>query len=195
MKLYWLIAVSLLATGCTLKKIIGKRCDTYGIVRDYSDLDGCGMLIELENGDKLNPVKVQDNFPLTDGLKIRFSYQVIAGMAGICMAEKAFVEITCIEARPEKSASTDNCVDTENPFAIGWMDKAFDRHNPVRIVKYKVKDGFAYLFNGIPNSFLYDCQGKLICQTSGDAHDSCHESYLNHFDKGKIIWQGEGVWD
>ncbi len=182
------------ALGCKVNhQAANLACDEFGIVKDFSDLDGCSLLIELENGNLLNPAKVPNGFQLAANQRIRFSYKKLEDMASICMAEKAIVEITCINEIKENTAET-SCVDTENPFAVGWMDKALDLHNPNQVIKYKHGNGWAYLFRGIPMSFLYNCDGTLICETRSN-HDDCHENYLATFGRGKIIWQGEGIWD
>jgi hypothetical protein len=177
----------------TSRKTNGGNCDLTGVVKDYTGLDGCGLLIELENGDKLNPSKIKDDYPLKDGQKIRFSYKVLPDVMSICMAERAVVEITCIEVL--NSNAVGGCIDTDNPFAVPWMDKAIDRHNPQQVVKYKTNGGWAYLYKAIPVSYLYDCEGKMLCETKDSREEACHQKYLNKLGKGKIIWQGEGVWD
>lgn len=182
--------------GCNSKQqaAVKGECGEFGIVKDFSDLDGCGLLIELDNGDLLNPAQVADSFQLKAGQRISFSYKKLPGMASICMAEKAIVEITCIQRINDGTARSADCADTDNPFAIDWMDRAIDVHNPNQVIKYKAGDGWDYLFRGIPMSFLYDCHGKLLCETRSN-HDECYEQYLAHLGKGKIIWQGEGIWD
>jgi len=171
-------------------------CDTFGTVQDFSDLDGCPMLIVLENGDKLNPAKINDtNFKLQGGQKIKFGYKKMPDMMSTCMSEKAIIEITCIEAITEDNKP---CVNTKNPFEIAWMDKALDRHNPQQVIKYKYEEGFAYLFKGIPRGYFYDCKGNFICQTKGMQEDDCFKNFITKAEtegKGKIIWQGEGIWD
>lgn len=71
-------------------------CKTNGTVKDYAGLDGCGLLIELKNGDKLEPMEVVDDFKLKDGQNIAFDYEEVEDMASICMAGK-IVRITCIK--------------------------------------------------------------------------------------------------
>jgi hypothetical protein len=164
-------------------------------VRNYQGLDGCGYLIALANGDLLNPVKIPDNFQLRDKQVIRFNYKILEDVVTICMAEKASVEITCIEEANGSAIGTVSCVDTDNPFAVNWMDKAIDKHNPNQVIKYKFDSRWAYFFHAIPASFLYDCQGMLLCDTQGNPEDECHKKYLGKFHHGKTIWQGEGVWD
>ncbi|MFT4762640.1 MAG: hypothetical protein ACI9XO_000147 [Paraglaciecola sp.] len=171
----------------------GKECSTIGTVKDFSGLDGCGFLIVLENGDKLNPAKISDaDFELKAGQKIKFSYKEMPDMTGICMSEKAIVEVICIKEISADDAAL--CADTKNPFEIDWMDKALDRHNPQQVIKYKTRDGFSYLFKGIPLACFYDCKGNFICKTNG-ADDDCFKNNVQTAGKGKIIWQGEGIWD
>ena len=87
-----------------------------------------------------------------------------------------------------------NCVDTDNPFAVDWMDKAIDYHNPTQVIQFKEGERWKYLFQGLPNGYLYDCEGNFICETKND-HDACHTEQIAVLGRGKIIWQGEGVWD
>lgn len=171
----------------------GKDCDVIGTVKDFSTLDGCGLLIVLENGDKLNPFKINDsNFKLKANQKIKFGYKKLSEMMSICMSERAIIEITCVE---ELSAGDEElCVDTKNPFEVDWMNKALDRHNPQQVLKYKQKDGFVYLFKGIPLAYFYDCRGNFICKTNG-TDDDCFKNEVQNTEKEKIIWQGEGIWD
>lgn len=59
-------------------------------------LDGCGFLIELDNGTKLNPVEYAvKSFNFEDGQRIRFSYKEV-DMMNVCMAGQT-VKITCLE--------------------------------------------------------------------------------------------------
>ena len=173
----------------------GNTCNITGTVKDFSSLDGCQLLIALENGDLLNPAKINNpDFELIPDQKIKFAYQLLPDMMSICMSEKAIVEITCIEAISADDAAL--CADTKNPFEIDWMDKALDRHNPQQVIKYKEEEEFVYLFKSIPYGFFYDCQGNFLCKTTGMPDDDCYQKSLKKTDgKGKIIWQGEGIWD
>ncbi len=192
----YLIFFTLLAwcCSCKVKSTLDTSCNTVGTVKDFSDLDGCGLLIELENGELLNPLKIVRGFQLEERQIVSFSYETIDNKKSGCVGEKAVVEITCIEVLGKTPEEAGACVDTTNPFEIGWMDRAIDLHNPNQVLKYKNGQAWAYLFRSIPNSYLYDCRGKLICETRSD-HDKCHDDFLVPLGQGKIIWQGEGVWD
>lgn len=70
-----------------------------GEVKDFSDLDGCGYLIVLEDGKKLQPGEIVDeNWEWKDGQKIVFSYEPMPDMMSICMAGE-IVKITAIELK------------------------------------------------------------------------------------------------
>jgi len=72
------------------------KCEHTGIVKDHTGLDGCKYLIELKNGDKLQPVEVVDNFQWQDGQQINFSYEEMPDAMTTCMAGKV-VKVTCVE--------------------------------------------------------------------------------------------------
>ncbi len=180
--------------SCKVKSTLSEECNTVGTVKDFNELDGCGLLIELENGDLLNPLKIIPDFQLEARQIISFSYRTMENMKSSCRGEKAIVEIICIRALGKTPEGEGGCVDTDNPFAVEWMDHAIDLHNPNQVLKYKNAAEWLYLFRSIPSSYLYDCRGKLICETKND-HDKCHNDYLGSLGQGKIIWQGEGIWD
>lgn len=66
--------------------------------KDLTGLDGCGIVIELENGTRLEPVNLGD-FPLTakDGMKIRVQYHSVSS-GSICMVGE-MVAIDCLAKR------------------------------------------------------------------------------------------------
>ncbi len=73
-------------------------CNTVGTFVDYSHIDGCTYLIELENGDKLLPATILDtSFLPEDGMRVLFGYRELKDAATLCMAEDLVVEVTCIK--------------------------------------------------------------------------------------------------
>lgn len=65
---------------------------------DYTGLDGCGLVIQLQNGTVLEPVNLNDfNLTPTDGMKVWVKYHEIAG-GSICMVGP-IVEIDCLAKR------------------------------------------------------------------------------------------------
>lgn len=108
------IAIALLMTGlfkCGGQEKTGEYvpvgCNVNATVVDFTGLDGCGLMLVLEDGTRLNPEKRQyfvapkreDDplyyFTLTAGDKLKIAYNETEGMGDICMAGKT-VFITCI---------------------------------------------------------------------------------------------------
>jgi hypothetical protein len=193
--LLFFLAFALLPSCKTKMAASHSNCKTEATIVDYDGLDGCGFLIRLADGKLLNPIEFPEGFNPKKNQKIRLDYQTLHDMASVCMAESEIVQITCIEDAKAGSGPVD-CSKIDNPFAVDWMSKAIDRINPVRIIKYQMGGKWAFAFQAEPNiTFLYDCDGNLICQSNGDQEDDCHRQHLNFISKGKTIWQGEGVWD
>ncbi|HEX8059910.1 MAG TPA: hypothetical protein VF473_03195 [Cyclobacteriaceae bacterium] len=81
-------------------------CSENASVVDFTGLDGCGLMLVLDNGTRLNPEKrvyvqapkIEDDplyyFKLTVGDKVKIAYKEVEG-ADVCMAGKR-VFITCI---------------------------------------------------------------------------------------------------
>jgi hypothetical protein len=61
-------------------------------VRNLAGLDGCGMLIELDNGKLLEPVSLPANIILEAGRRVSITYRLV-DRASNCMAGET-VEIT-----------------------------------------------------------------------------------------------------
>ncbi len=73
---------------------------TKATIKDYTGLDGCGMVIVLENGDEIEPSNLNSfssSVSITEGQKIWVKYHEIGG-ASICMVGPS-VEIDELEER------------------------------------------------------------------------------------------------
>jgi PKD repeat protein len=90
-------------------------CSLTGTVVDYSGLDGCGLLIELDNGEVLEPAEVVPNFTLKNGQRVRLAYTELEDYASICMVGK-IVRIDCIE-----ELSPDHCQASFGHYALPWI--------------------------------------------------------------------------
>ena len=80
----------------TCIEVLPPACEFTGTVKDYTGLDGCGYIIELDNGKKLEPTIVDPPFKFRDNQRVRLSYIEIPDMASICMVG-ILAKITCIE--------------------------------------------------------------------------------------------------
>jgi PKD repeat protein len=90
-------------------------CSLTGTVVDYTGLDGCGLLIKLDNGEVLEPVEVVPNFALKNGQRVHLAYTELNDRASICMAGK-IVRIDCIG-----ELATDSCLAVFNHYPIPWV--------------------------------------------------------------------------
>jgi PKD repeat protein len=80
----------------TCIEVLEPSCELTGTVRDYTGLDGCGFLIELDNGEILEPAIVDTPFVFRDYQRVRLSYNPLIDAVSICMVG-TIAEITCIE--------------------------------------------------------------------------------------------------
>ena len=200
-KLLILLSCFFILTGQTCKQKNGKKsndCQVMGTIKDFKGLDGCGFMIVLEDGSRLQPVKYSSkNLEIKDGQNIRFNYEEITNQVGICMAGK-MVEITCIEflgntpnippgtggIKPEKI----KCINTLNPFETEWMITTMEKTNAYQVIRYNYRiDGFAYYFLGPIKNMIFDCQGTLICESTsrGTKCDEKTKSYIGEL----VIWE------
>jgi hypothetical protein len=111
-KLGLILLLTLTFSSCKKDEEIQKAgCTTQATVRDLTGLDGCGFVFELEDGTRLEPLRLFYNGtpllpkempkdPLLDfvfeaGKKVKIGYE-LAESASVCMAGPV-VKVTCIE--------------------------------------------------------------------------------------------------
>ncbi len=178
--------------SCTSNKDASKvntsDCQTLATVKDFTGLDGCGLMIVLDNGDKLIPNTISDaNFELREGQRIKISYTELEDMMSSCMAEKAHIDITCIELIEGKPIVKE-CYDTTDLTVVPWMKEVVSSTKPNRVIKYNFRtDGWAYLFITDKKQLFYDCQGTLLCEHEGDEANPCLKRYVPT-QEGKVIF-------
>ncbi len=98
--------------GCTYKYS--------GVVVDYTGLDGCGLMVELSNGTKLEPVGVPANYTLVAGTYVELDYRVFTTHASVCMAGE-LADIICIRnqtCEPLKTLNVRQVVNFKDPVSI-----------------------------------------------------------------------------
>jgi hypothetical protein len=78
------LVLALSFTGCT-KDFMDQQKEFYGTVVDYTGFDGCGFIIELDGGQRLEPVELADTgFIFRDGQRVAVTYTPL-DLASICM--------------------------------------------------------------------------------------------------------------
>ena len=186
--IFCLLALVSFACNSGKKSVKMDGCQTMASVKDFTGLDGCSLMIVLDNGDKLLPAKINDkNFTLRDGQRIKLDYTIMEDAMSVCMAEKASIEITCIQLIEGKPIIKE-CVETEEPMTVAWMKEVIISKKPASIQKYNFRDGWAYVYFVGAKQLLYDCQGTLLCEHEGLGVNQCKGKYLAG-QKGKIIYR------
>ncbi|MEY3052795.1 MAG: hypothetical protein RLY31_2580 [Bacteroidota bacterium] len=193
--LIFVIGTTLLVQGCLLWSNGGNSGKVTAVVEDFEGTEGCGRLLRLSDGRLLEPERPGAVTAIPVGTTVRLVYRERSDGVPRCLLADARVVVSRLKVMPSPDLTAGDCADTVNPFEVPWMDRAIDRVNATRIVKYKLGSRWAYLFESVPVSYLFDCEGEVICETKGDPQDECHIQYLQRLSKGKIIWQGEGIWD
>lgn len=90
-----LLVSSLILSSCDRTSCENAQAAT---IEDYTGLDGCGLVIKLQNGAVLEPINLNDfNITPTDGMKVWVKYHEV-GMMSICMVGPT-VEIDCLAKR------------------------------------------------------------------------------------------------
>jgi hypothetical protein len=103
MKLFACIAgmcLAVIAFSCnTAKQAGGSGCKYDGVVMDMRGLDGCGLMIVLNDSThtRLQPVEIADtSFHLQPGQRVLVNYTELTGRMSTCMSGK-IVRIDCIK--------------------------------------------------------------------------------------------------
>lgn len=114
------IIATFFIASCDEEKLNTSGCTTTATVRDLTGLDGCGFVFELEDGTRLEPIRmffcgtpplpkeVTENplykFEFVDGKKVAIDYEVCTDCMSVCMVG-SIVTITCLT---ELDNSTDD---------------------------------------------------------------------------------------
>jgi len=93
----------LLFTGCKNSASAPTNSNSYSCeggevlaLVDLTGLDGCGWVFEKGNGDRLEPLNLQEKLPSPVPQQYRVLYKVRTEGASICMVGQ-LIEIQCIE--------------------------------------------------------------------------------------------------
>lgn len=111
-----LLTIATTSISCEDPEIATSDCGTHAVVEDWTELDGCGFLFKLDNGEYLEPIIVwycgtppisEDqlndplkNFTLSDGQHVMINYEINEDFGSICM-KGTMANITCISEIPE----------------------------------------------------------------------------------------------
>jgi hypothetical protein len=92
-KIFIIAPIFLLFFSCSNSK--NAKSELEGTVTDVTGLDGCGLLIKLDNGTTLQPVVLPQGFTLQKGKRVKLTYTVLKDRMSTCM-NGSIAEITSI---------------------------------------------------------------------------------------------------
>ena len=151
-------------------------CSLTGTVKDYTGLDGCGLLISLDNGEVLEPAEIVPNFVLRNGQRVRLSYTELTDRASICMAGK-IVRIDCITEIP-----ADSCTVAFTHYPIPWISSLppiyqFNDLSTGEVIERTWDLGDGTITNEISPAHRYEYSGYYtVCLTIFNT-DGCSGTY------------------
>jgi PKD repeat protein len=159
---------------------IQEPCSLYGTVADYTGLDGCGLVIKLDNGELLEPQQIVPNFELKAGQRVMLSYTEIP-YASICMAGK-IVRIDCIR---EVSGG---CHASFRHYALPWVSSLppiyqFESDSSQQIISWQWDLGDGTVVKEKSPMHRYEYTGYYtVCLTivtaSGCSDTYCETAYF-----------------
>ncbi len=138
--IFIIVGTALLTTGCPEDKCEG---GVDGWLVDYTGLDGCRWIIELQSGERLEPVNLhQLDFEPSDSLPVRIIYKEAPDMMSICMVG-TMVHINCIEAINQAKSNGHSALNDEaNVFTSKPTDKPQTIPAYPDTIHYKMPDGY-----------------------------------------------------
>jgi PKD repeat protein len=152
---------------------IQEPCSLYGTVADYTGLDGCGLVIQLDNGEVLEPQQIVPEFTLKDGQRVVLSYTEIPS-ASICMVGK-IVRIDCIR---EISA----CHAAFWHYALPWVSSLpplyqFESDSSQQIISWQWDLGDGTVVNEKSPMHRYEYTGYYTVCLTIVTEDGCTDTY------------------
>jgi len=156
-------------------------CSLTGTVLDKTGLDGCGLLIQLDNGEILEPVEIVPNFVLKNGQRVHLAYTELTDRASICMVGK-IVRIDCIG-----ELATENCLAAFTHYPLAWVSSVpplyqFDDLSTGDVIERTWDFGDGIVTNDISPTHRFKYSGLYtVCLTiytkDGCKSNSCETSY------------------
>ena len=172
-----------LLSSCDQKKAQNSNpqqaeCNLHVMVKDYSGVDGCGMLLVTNEGEKLLPASMPKmDFELANNQALKIGYTEMKDAMSICMMESKTIIVNCIELVAQTGGvkpAKQKCDDVDNPYESLWLKVIMKKHYPFQVDKYTyLNSRFAYYIDVGTKKMLYDCSGTLICEVEGKALNDC----------------------
>jgi len=177
-----------------MKKIV-EGCTEVVEIMNFTHEADCQYLFKMEDGTLLLPadLPVKDDVAFYQGAGLKIGYEVLMtddqNVAKVsCTKHDYLIKVTCMEqfvlAEKGMPAKHEDCVSIRNPYKFKWMRDNISRLQPTRVNEYQYTPGFLYEMKTNEGSYVYDCLGNELCNTTDSA--DC-KSILESLEKPKVI--------
>jgi hypothetical protein len=165
---------------------IADSCNLTGTVRDFSGLDGCGLLIVLDDSTVIEPAEIMvPDFVLYDGQRVRLSYTPLNDRFGICM-RGIIARIDCIS-----EIFGDSCTAEFTHYPLPWISSWPPIYKFEPVMYYDIIEtiwdfGDGIVTNEFSPNHRYEHNGYYtVCLTvftsSGCKVTACETSYYEGY--------------
>ena len=156
-------------------------------VRNYDGTDGCGILLETDDGVLLLVGVPPRGEPLEAGTRISIGYEYMKSYDGAnCANADAIIRITC-KRLLRVSSGVDRpvvCEAYDTPAA--WLLQLAKDYSATYVTRFPWREGrYVYLMESPFGQYLYDCRGYLICKP----RKNCL-GFIEDFSSGVLIYEG-----
>lgn len=156
-------------------------------VRNYDGVDGCGILLETDEGILLLVGATPRGDPLETGTRISIGYELMKDYDGpLCGNADAVIRITCKRLLRVSSGVPRPIVCEAYDKPSRWLVDLARGYGATYITRFPWREGrYVYLLESPYGQYLYDCRGYLICQP----RKNCL-GFIEDFSQGVVIYEG-----
>jgi hypothetical protein len=167
--------------------IPSNECHLAVEVRNYDGEDGCGILLETDNGNLLLVGVPPRGEPLEAGTRLSIGYELMKNYQGInCVNADAVIRITCKRLLRVSSGLPRPVVCEAYDKPSQWLYDMAKSYSATYITRFPWSGGrYVYLLESPNGQYLYDCRGYLICMP----RKNCL-GFVKDFSKGVVIYEG-----
>lgn len=142
------------------------RCHQAVEVRNYDGQDGCGLLLETDDGNLFVVGNTPRGEPLEAGTRISIGYEYVRNpTASPCANADAVVHVTCMRLLRVSSGLPQPVVCESYDVPSEWLVNLARDYSATYITRFPWReDRYAYLLETPFGQYLYDCRGYLVCK-------------------------------
>ena len=163
------------------------QCFMAAEVINYDGVDGCGLLLETDEGNLFLVGAVPRGEPLEAGTRISFGFEYMTDFSGeSCPNVDAVIRILCKRLLRVSSGVPRPVLCESYDRPSQWLVDLAQYNSATYITRFPWTDGrFVYLLETPNGQYLYDCRGYLICKPRRNCL-----SFIEDYSAGELIWEG-----